>query len=190
MKNKKNYLMMLVLSLIVVTLVGCGKKEEEATDTETATTEVAEDTVADTEEKFVEPTVIVEEPTEEDTRVKSFDEFSEENLQNAIDVGAEHIKAIRQAEYRKEMRIAKGLLLGRTDDIKSNPLVLFYECIAENGDVEYVSVTMSTSAAMSGEIHDYEIQPAIWDYNSLEEGVAGKTVEASASIIILDEKDF
>lgn len=194
---KKKILVTMICLSTVLMFAACGKKEEEAT-TDTATTEVTEDTVANTEE-----TITVEEPKEEineiavfkedsatnDTRIKSFDEFSDEEFAKFVNDGLELIKSRKSCT---EVSLVKGILLGRdNDDNLTNDLFLFYEYKSEEGSIGYVAVdfvrAFSTDENNNIDVH-FSMGNNPMSYNTLEEAVENKT--SNYNIVIFDEKDF
>lgn len=194
--KEKMISIILVLSLAVVTLVGCGKKEEETT-TDT-TTEVAEDTVENTEE-----TLTVEEPKKEineiavfkedsatnDTRIKSFDEFSDEEFAKFVNDGQELIKSRKSCT---EVSLVKGILRGSdNDDNLTNDLLLFYEYKSQKGSIGYVAVdfvrAFSTDENNNIDVH-FSMGNNPMSYNTLEEAVENKT--SNPHIVVFEEKDF
>lgn len=196
---KKKILVTMICLSTALMLAACGKKEEEIT-TDT-TTEAAEDTVADTEE-----TLTVEEPKEDineiavfkedsatnDTRIKSFDEFSDEEFAKFVNDGQELINSRRSCT---EVSLVKGILCGRNDDDNvNNDILLFYECTLEDGAVRYTVVefvrAFSTDENNNIDVH-FSRGNNPMSFNTLEEAVVRYTnKESSPHIVIFEEKDF
>lgn len=193
---KKKILVTMICLSTVLMFAACGKKEEEAT-TDTATTEVTEDTVADTEE-----TITVEEPKEEineievftedsatnDTRIKSFDEFSDEEFSEFVSDGQELISSRKSCT---EISLVKGILLGRdNDDNLTNDLFLFYEYKSEDGSIGYAAVDFVRAFSTDG--NDVDVHFSMGNNpmfsKTLESVVENKT--STYNIVIFEEKDF
>ena len=194
---KKKILVTMICLSTVLMFAACGKKEEEAT-TDTATTEVTEDTVANTEE-----TITVEEPKEEineiavfkedsatnDTRIKSFDEFSDEEFAKFVNDGQELIKSRRSCT---EVSLVKGILRGcSSDNNLTNDLILFYECKLEDGAIRYTAVefvrAFSTDENNNIDVH-FSMGNNPMSYKTLEEAVENEL--SIIDVVIFDEKDF
>ena len=193
---KKKILVTMICLSTVFMLAACGKKEEEAT-TDTATTEVTEDTVADTEE-----TITVEEPKEEineiavfkedsatnDTRIKSFDEFSDEEFAKFVNDGLELIKSRKSCT---EISLVKGILMGcSSDNNLTNDLILFYECKLEDGAIRYTAVDFVRAFSTDGDKVDvhFSMGNNPMSYKTLEEAVENKL--SIIDVVIFEEKDF
>lgn len=189
MKNKKNYLMMLVLSLIVVTLVGCGKKEED-TATETTTTEVTEDTVADTEPTEDEMTQkekdaqkaaeILEENRANYVRVESLDGIPDENFLKVADMHKER--------FGKDIKIVKAILVDSEDahDNTWNTVHLFYEIVDDAGNTKYSCHEANVNTFIEDDIQPSDLDGNGFPFDTLEEAVEYYTQYD----IVFDEKDF
>lgn len=194
---KKKILVTMICLSTVLMLAACGKKEEEITDTETNTTEVAEDTVTDTEENLT-----IEEPKEEineievftedsatnDTRIKSFDEFSDEEFSEFVSDGQELISSRKSCT---EISLVKGILLGRdNDDNLTNDLFLFYEYKSEDGSIGYAAVDFVRAFSTDG--NDVDVHFSMGNNpmfsKTLESVVENKT--STYNIVIFEEKDF
>lgn len=193
---KKKILVTMICLSTVLMLAACGKKEE-VTTTETNTTEVAEDTVTDTEENLT-----IEEPKEEineievftedsatnDTRIKSFDEFSDEEFSEFVSDGQELISSRKSCT---EISLVKGILLGRdNDDNLTNDLFLFYEYKSEDGSIGYAAVDFVRAFSTDG--NDVDVHFSMGNNpmfsKTLESVVENKT--STYNIVIFEEKDF
>lgn len=193
---KKKILVTMICLSTVLMLAACGKKEE-ITDTETTTTEVAEDTVTDTEgnltieepkEEINEIEVFTEDSATNDTRIKSFDEFSDEEFSEFVSDGQELISSRKSCT---EISLVKGILLGRdNDDNLTNDLFLFYEYKSEDGSIGYAAVDFVR--AFSTDENDVDVHFSMGNNpmfsKTLESVVENKT--STYNIVIFEEKDF